>query len=307
MKRLISPILSTVAKGYINAQFVGNVLFPTVYVPSSGGQIIAFGKDALRRLNARRTPGSNTKRVPVGFSGETYALVQDGLEGQVPYEDIRNIAVEAPGIDLGRKAVVKTMDALLLALEYDQAKMAIDPAKYDENHKVTLSGTDQWTHAESDPGAVIEAGRNAVRASIGLFPNVAVFSAVAFAALVQNAKIIDRMKYTSKESITPDMIAALFEFEKVVVGGAVEETGDGSMTDIWGDNVVLAYTPQVPTAQADRGTPSYGYTYMLDGHPAVEQPYEDRNAKSWIYPVTIERAPVVSMQSAAYLIRDVSA
>ena len=53
---------------------------------------------------------------------------------------------------------------------------------------------------------------------------------------------------------------------------------------------------------ADMGAPSYGYTYMLDGYPMVEVPYFDRNAKSWIFPVTRAEAPVLASASAGYLI-----
>ena len=53
---------------------------------------------------------------------------------------------------------------------------------------------------------------------------------------------------------------------------------------------------------SSRGTPSYGYTYQLSGSPLVEEPYYDRNAKSWIYPVTRVEAPVMASASAGYLI-----
>ena len=48
--------------------------------------------------------------------------------------------------------------------------------------------------------------------------------------------------------------------------------------------------------------PSYGYTYQLRGYPIVELPYEDRNPKSWIYPVTDEVQPVIAGAEAGYLI-----
>ena len=38
----------------------------------------------------------------------------------------------------------------------------------------------------------------------------------------------------------------------------------------------------------------------------VEMAYQDRNAKSWIYPVTDERAPVIAAASAGYLIQTVA-
>lgn len=50
------------------------------------------------------------------------------------------------------------------------------------------------------------------------------------------------------------------------------------------------------------GLPSYGYTYQLNGYPQVEEAYFDRNAKSWIYPVTRVEAPVLAAAGAGFLI-----
>jgi hypothetical protein len=64
--------------------------------------------------------------------------------------------------------------------------------------------------------------------------------------------------------------------------------------------VVVAYTNT--DTVADMGKPSYGYTYNLGGYPLVEVPYFDRNAKSWIVPVTRSEAPVIAAPNAGYLI-----
>ena len=53
--------------------------------------------------------------------------------------------------------------------------------------------------------------------------------------------------------------------------------------------------------------PSYGYTYSITGMPLVRQPYEDRNANSWIYPVQADRSPVLSGITAGYLIQNAGA
>ena len=52
----------------------------------------------------------------------------------------------------------------------------------------------------------------------------------------------------------------------------------------------------------DAGLPSYGYTYRLRNYPIVESSYMDRNAKSWVYPVTDSLQPVAAAINAGYLI-----
>jgi hypothetical protein len=124
--------------------------------------------------------------------------------------------------------------------------------------------------------------------------------AVVASKLRQHPKIIDRIKYTGRDVPTPELLALLFGVRQVLVGDAVQATDAGAFSDVWGKFVVVAYTEM--GSLADLGRPSYGYTYRLGGYPIVEQPYQDRNAKSWIYPVTDEVAPVIAGAEAGYLI-----
>ena len=96
--RVIDPILSNVALGYKHPEHVGGVLCPSVPVMLSGGQVLEFGKESFREYNIRRAPGTGTKRIQFGYLGRPFALVQDALEGVVPFEHMRDANV-MPGID----------------------------------------------------------------------------------------------------------------------------------------------------------------------------------------------------------------
>ena len=302
--RVIDPILSNVAQGYAHPERVGFALFPRVPVRQRGGQIIEFGRDSFKRYKTRRAPGANTKRVQFGYEGKPFALVQDALEGQVPWEHMQD-ANEVPGIDLGTEATNEVMDIMSLSLEIDQANLATNPNNFSANNKDTLSGTSQWTSPDSDPAKQIREYREAVRSIIGLRPNVMEVSAHGFNALCEHPKILERFKYTSSDSITAAMLAKLFNLRNLVVGEAVYmEEGSDTMIDVWGNSATLAY---VPEQVSSRRAPSFGYTYALEGHPIVEEAYNERNAKSWIYPVTYERAPVLSGIESGFLIQDVAA
>lgn len=297
--RVVDPVLSQVAQGYRPAELVGNSLFPHVTTYVSGGQVLEFGKESFRLYQARRAPGSNTKRVQFGYLGRSFALVQDALEGQVPREYLRD-AAEGPKVELDQRAVYGAMRALSMTLEYDQAQLATNAANYDNSHKVALAGNDKWSDASAKPGDDVEAGKEAIRQSVGIFPNTMLLSAQAFKAVKSNPSVVDRFKYTSRESITAEMLASLWDLEKVVVGKAVAFDDAGAAIDIWGNNAVLAYVPTTPSGMED---PSFGYTYVMADHPLVERPYYDNNAKSWVYPVTFERAPVLTGILSGYLIQ----
>ncbi len=302
--RVIDPILTNVAQGYQNSELIGLNLFPPVPVQVSGGQILEFGREAFRLYNARRSPGGVTKRIQFGYLGRHFALLQDSLEGQVPREYMRDAKV-VPGIDLGARAVNMTMKALKLRLEYDQAQLALNAANYDATHKVALAGGSKWSASTGMPLTDIDAGREAIRAAVGIYPNVLVLSAQAFNAAKNNQNVINRFQYNGSVNvdatqITPAMLAGLFNVDKVIVGKAITFDDANVSTDIWGNNAVLAYVPSAPSGMEE---PSYGYTYTMEGNPLVEPTYWDASTKSWIYPVNYERAPVLSGITSGYLIQ----
>lgn len=298
--RVIDPVLTQIARGYKNADFVGGALFPTVPVDQRGGQIITFGKEDFRLYATGRAPGANTKRVQYGYLGSAFALKQHALEGTVPFE-IMQEANKTPGIDMGRVAIMRTQNVISLRLEKDQADKARNAASYAASNKITLAGTSQFNdYTNSNPSDVIEAGKEAIRAKIGRRPNTAVIGAKVFSKLKYHPLLLDRIKYTGRDNVTTELLAALWEIPNVRVGDAVYADAADAFQDIWGKDIVLGFTET--SSLADMGLPSYGYTYQLRAHPIVETPYQDRNTKSWVYPVTDEVDPVIAGAEAGYLI-----
>jgi Phage major capsid protein E len=300
--RVVDPVLTTIAQGYQNSEMIAPFLFPTVPVPLRGGNIITFGKEAFMLYGSQRAPGENTKRVSFGYAGAPYALADYSLEGLVPME-ISQEAANGPGIDLGQGAIVSVSAIMALRLEKQSADIARTAGSYAAANKVTKSGTAQWSDfsGTSDPINDIEIAKEAIRAATGKRPNTITMGAAVMAKLRQHPKIIDRIKYTGRDVATVELLAALFGVARVVVGDAIYSNDAGTaFTDVWGKDVVVAYTEI--GSMASNGLPSYGYTYQLNGYPVVEEPYYDRSAKSWIYPVTRAEAPVLASASAGYLI-----
>lgn len=299
--RVVDPILSTIAQGYQNAEMVASYLFPTVPVNLRAGNIITFGKEGFMLYASQRAPGENTKRVKFGYAGSPFSLVDYSLEGLVPVE-VEQEAMNGPGIDLGAAAVNEVSAIMALRLEKASADIARTAGSYAASNKVTLSGTSQWSDfsGTSDPILNVETAKEAIRAATGKRPNTMVMGAAVMAKLRQHPKIVDRIKYTGRDVATAELLASLFGVARVVAGDAIVSNDAGTFSDVWGKDVVLGFT-QLGSMQSG-GLPSYGYTYQLRGYPQVEEPYFDRNAKSWIYPVTRAEAPVLASAAAGYLI-----
>jgi len=304
---VIDPILSTHARGYRNASFISQMLFPRVLIPNRSMRVLKFGKESFRMLDTRRAPGADKKRVQYGYASDPVSLVQDALEGVVPIEH-QEEAMSIPGVDLGANAIDMVIDVVDLNLEFECANMARDAANYGADNKLALTGTDRWSNAASDPKGDMDAAKEAIRRKIGRYPNTLELGPTAKNALSNHAAIKEQFKYTSKDSITVEMLAAYFEVDKVVVGKAVylPETADddAAATDIWGDDAILAY---VPMAGDNFRVPSYGYTYELNGFPQVNQPYFENSNDSWIYPTKVERRPYLVGAEGGFLFQNAGA
>ncbi|AWD21609.1 major capsid protein [Fuscovulum blasticum] len=300
---VVDPILSTHARGYRNAEFISQYLFPRATVPNRSMRQLKFGKESFRLMNTKRAPGSNVKRIQYGYASDPISLVQDALEGVVPIEHQQE-AMSVPGFDLGQGAINMVLDAVDLNLEYECATMARTAANYAATNKVTLTTTARWTQSASTPIADIKAGNEAIRRMTGRYANTLILGPNAKNALTGHASIKDQFKYTSAQSITMQMLAALLELDTVVCGKAVylPETAaeTAAATDVWGDDAILAYVPKGGNYQV----PSYGYCYELTGYPQVEQPYYSRETKSWIYPTTTERRPYILGADAGFLFQN---
>ena len=298
--RIIDPILTTVAQGYQNNEFVGSALFPRVTVPQRGGKILQFGKESFFTYDTQRAPGSTTKRIEVGYSSNNYAIVDHALDAIVPFEILEE-ATAVPGINLAAASIRTVQDAMALRLEVVQATLATTAENYDASHKTTLSGTSQWSDlVNSDPINDIENAKDQIRATTGKIANVLVISASVLKSLRMHLKIIDRIKYTGRDVPTPELLAALFGVSKVIIATAIKATDSGVFSDVWGKSAILAYTDM--SGMSDMGRPTFGYTYSLNGYPFVKQARQDLNIDSWIYGVKDAVQPVIASATSGFLI-----
>jgi hypothetical protein len=300
--RVIDPILTRIARAAaMQALMVADILFPIVPVGSRGGRVISFNAEDFRLVNSARAPGAGTKRVQFGYSSSNYSLVDYSLEGSVPIELLQDAAA-VPGINQAELAIRKTRAMMALEREKQAADLALNAVLYPASNRLTLSGTDRWDQydaAGSDPIADIQAAREAVRAQIGLRPNLLTLGPRVLTALRSHPKILDRLSTASdRPPATLAQLAALLEIERVVEGGAIFNNGT-AMVDMWGTFAHLAYT--TPASLAEMGSPSFGYTYQLEDYPIAEEQYYDRNSKTWYFPVTDARQPQLVGATAGYL------
>jgi hypothetical protein len=92
----------------------------------------------------------------------------------------------------------------------------------------------------------------------------------------------------------------------IVVGDAIWMDASDVGQDIWGNNAILAYVPNMGGSggSISLAEPAFGFTNVIEGHPFAETPYYENSNKSWIYGATFERRPNISYNTAGFLFQN---
>jgi hypothetical protein len=124
----------------------------------------------------------------------------------------------------------------------------------------------QWSdYTNSDPIEDIEAGKAKILSTTGLEANTLVLGYDVFRRLKNHPDLVDRIKYTSSQTITEDMLARMFDIERVLVSKSVKATNAEGATAAYsfttGKTALLAHVAPNPGIL----TPSAGYTFSWTG------------------------------------------
>lgn len=297
--RVVDPVLTNLARGYSNAQYIGSMLFPIVDVEKEAGKIPQFTKEAFKIYNTERAIRAKSNRInPESRESIDFVLTEHDLEYPMDYreidEDIMPLKMHAANV---------TSEGILLKLEKSIADTVQNLSTFPSGNKVTLSSADKFTNLTSDPFTIFDIAKESIRQKIAKRPNVCVLGASSYRALKNHPSIIDRIKYTQHAVITPELLKNLLDFEQLYIGDAVSADDDGVFSDIWTDNAIIAY---VPTMKSDIPRtiyePAFAYTLRKKNYPLVDTYVE--NGKIEIVRNTDILIPKVVGPEAGYLIND---
>ena len=304
--RVVDPILTEHARGYTNADFVGEALFPEVEMPTRAAKRIEFDRSSFRRRRTRRAPGAPIAALEFGYEGKAVNLHQEALSHSrrslglhAHHQIASDVAVTlgrfticallarrpskpAQSIfsnDLQQVAVDTVLAVIAMEKEIQRAEVARNAASYAVTNKSALVGDSKWSDPDSNPKEQVFDAKEVIRKRIGRRPNTLVLAGGLNSALGKHPKLLDHFKFTNSASITLAMMAAYFDVDTVVSGDGIYDQADGTTVDIWGNDAILAWV--APKGQRQMPLPSYGYTYQLRGHPLVEPARWDGDIRSW--------------------------
>ena len=298
--RVVDPVLTNLAAGYTNEQFVGDQLMPFVPVDKEGGKIPLFGKEHFKVYSTERALRAKSNRINPEDIGEVdVALDEHDLEYPIDYREDAESA-----FPLQARATNTVVEGIRLRHEVMVADMVQNPANYAVGNKIALSGTSRFTDDTSDPEGVVSDAKAAVRSKIVKEPNTLVIGYATWRVLKRHPQLRAILSDTRPRLVQIADLREIFEIENIVIGKAVKADDAGITSDIWGDNMVLAY---VPKASGDRSPyePSFGYTLRKKGNPVVDTRTED--GKIELIRNTDIFRPFLLGADAGYLISDTNA
>ncbi|MBJ8837521.1 MAG: hypothetical protein E6051_05550 [Citrobacter freundii] len=275
-KRVVDPVLTSIARGYKNAAFIGERIFPIVETDKEGVTVPTFGKTAFVEFETQRAVGADSNVLVREKTGSLdLVLNEHDLAAPVDYrEKAESIFNEES------KAIRRVTNGVNLKRELYAARLAQDPKVYVQGSVKALAAAERWVGGKGDPISVIEAGIEAVRNKTGLRPNLMTMGASVMALLKFHPAIQAAIGANERKRITLEILKDLFQVEDVVVGEPVSmasmkdaQDKDKTPSDIWADNLMLHYVgkPQPGTTSADENEPSFGYTLRRKGMPVADK------------------------------------
>ena len=269
----VNAPLTNISVAYIQSQadFVADKVFPVVPVDKQSDIYWVYNKnDWFRDEAGQRAPGTES-------AGGGYSLDSTNTYYCKVYAFHKDVADQVranadAALDVDRDATMFVTQRLLIRREkqwhdnyFAKSKWGKD---YDGVANGEVAGTSfrQWSDfANSDPVNDIKVGRLYIKSITGFRPNTLVLNEEVFETLKLHPDIIDRYKYTNSSVITADMLARLFEVDRLLISGGVYATNNegatGAYSFVASKGALLCYVAPNPGLL----TPSAGYTFAWKG------------------------------------------
>lgn len=258
----VDAILTNISVAYMQKaeNFIANKIFPIVPVEKQSDKFFKYTKndwfrdEAQRRADATESAGGGYNLLTDSYNADVWAFHKD-------VGDQTRANADAP-INVDREAVEFVTSRLLLKMETQFVSTYFTSSVWGTDYTPSNLWSDYTT---SDPLNDVEDAKRAILSTTGFEPNTLVVGYDVFKTLKNHPDLVDRIKYTSSSVITTDMIARMFDVDRVVVSKAVKATNNEGATGAYdftaGKNALLCYSAPSPGLLQ----PSAGYIMSWTG------------------------------------------
>lgn len=265
----IDKALTNMSVKYLQdtTNFVADKVFPVVGVQKQSDRYFMYKKEDWFRDDARlRAMGTESAggdydidNTPTYFCNK-YAFHKDVFE-----ED--RVNADNP-LQPDQDAMEFVVDKILLNRENNWAKTYFKSGVWAQDYTGRANGSgvgqifwDDYDH--SDPVADIANMATAMAEVTGKRPNTLTLGRKVYDALRQHPDILDRIKFTQRGVVTSDILASLFDVDRILVANSIQNTANkgqaANMKFTLGNNALLTYAP--PSAGLKRASAGYIFSW----------------------------------------------
>jgi len=269
----VDRLLSNLSIAFIQGldQFIANKIYPVVPVEKRSDLFRVYPKDDWFRDEAKkRAPGTESAGGGYDVSTDSYFCETYAFHKDIDDQTRDNSDAD---LNLDRDTTQFVTTKMLLKREKVWVTKNFQPGVWGTTTTgvAAAPGAGQvlrWDDANSDPRANVKAARRQILATTGYKPNTLVVHYDVMDALIDHPDFIERIKYTSRESINEDALAKIFGVDRVLVAGAIENSAKEGVSPavidfVYGKHAWLGYVAPSPSLMA----PSAGYTFSWKHAP----------------------------------------
>jgi hypothetical protein len=257
----VDAILTNMSVAYMNEMdsFVASRVFPTVNVQKQSDLYFTYTQADFYRDQAKvRADGTESAGSGYGLSTDTYSSQVYALHKDIGDQVRANS--DAP-LDPDMDATRFLSHQMMIRQERNWASSFFTTGVWDTDSTPSTL----WSASGSDPIGNIETGKNTILSDTGYLANTLVLSYNTYSVLKNHPDFVDRFKYTSADSIGPDLMARILEVDNVfVMKGVYNSAAEGassSFAQIGDKDALLCYV----APQAGLMTASAGYNFVWTG------------------------------------------
>lgn len=296
----VNQPLTNVSVRYTWSEGIADMVFPEVPVMKESDVYYVYSRDSLRLDTTIRANRAESNEVGFDYSTSTYTLEEHALKGVVSDRDRAN--ADGP-LNLDVDLTEDLTQRILIRREFDVAQLCFTTTTWGNN--ATVASASAWDTSTSNPMVDVMSATTSILRNGFVRPNRAVMGNEPFSRLKVNSATTDRIKYTSRDIITEEIMASLFDLDRVLVGrsarvtsaeGAAETTGF-----IWGSDCLVYFAPGAPALR----TPAAGYILTVGGRFRTKRWREEKIGGDYIE-VSSMFLPRAVATSAAYLLKQVT-
>jgi len=258
----VDAILTNISVAYMQMQenFIASRVFPIVPVSKQSDKFFTYTKnDWFRDEAQRRADATESAGGGYGLSTDSYQC--DVFAFHKDIGDQTRANADAP-IQVDREAAEFVTGRLMLKMETQFVSSFFTTGVWATDDTPTNLWSD---YTNSDPLNDVEEGKAEILSTTGYEPNTLVLGYEVFRQLKNHPDLVDRIKYTSAQTLTAELMASLFDIPRVMVAKAVKATNNEGGTQAYdfthGKNALLTYS--APSAGLLQ--PSGGYVMSWTG------------------------------------------